>query len=59
MSLEEIIGRTIDLENIIYYIKKKLGTGLNLSDYMRILLKRDIEFKQIIEDENKNNFIYN
>ena len=59
LSLEEIIGRTIDLENIIYYIKKKLGTGLNLSDYMRILLKRDIEFKQIIEDENKNNFIYN
>ena len=54
LSIEEIIGRSIDLENIIHFVKKKLGKEVNLTNYTRILIKRDNEFKQIIDNENRN-----
>ena len=54
LSIEEIIGRAIDLENVIYIIKKKLGKEVNLANYTKILLKKDNGLKQILENESKN-----
>ena len=54
LSIEEIIERKIYLETVIYFIKMKLGKELNFTKYVNILLKRDSELKQIIEDESKN-----
>ena len=59
LSIEEIIGRKIDLENLIYFIRKKLGKESNLTNYIKILIHKDNEFKQIIEDENKNIIVNN
>ena len=54
LSIEEIIERKIDLENLISFIKIRLGKRFILPKYLSILLKKETELKKIIEDESKN-----
>ena len=53
LSIEEIIGRAIELEVIISFIQTKFGGEFNLINYIEIWKKKDEELKKIIENESK------
>ena len=53
LSVEEIIRRAIDLEIIASYIQLKFGKEYNLVNYMKIWVKKDNEFKKLLEEEGK------
>ena len=59
LSIEEIIGKTLDLENINCFIKMKLRKKFTTTEYLKILLKKDNVFKKIMEDEYKNILVNN
>ena len=61
LSIEEIIGRTIDLEIITSFIRMRFGKEFNLVNYLKVWMRKDNELKKILENENnaiiKNNLI--
>ena len=52
LSIEEIIGRTIDLEIITSFIRMRFGKEFNLVNYMKVWMRKDNELKKILENEN-------
>ena len=57
LSVEEIVKRAIDLEIITSFIQLKFGKEFNLVNYMKTWVKKDSEFKKLLEDEGKKTYI--
>ena len=51
LSVEEIFGRAIDMEIIIFIVQNKFAKEYNSVNYMKIWMKKDDELKRILEGE--------